>query len=709
MNEVDGEEEETCYKEEIIYSRQSISNTECKENVEELQPEWKEARRNCGLLAILNILQNYAVTALQMSEMRDLLTFRTDLYTVFKERLVSASKSDVELILSGSLSQKLTAFHFIYPSKESGQFGRKADTDIDVLIVDKSNKVTEKYTPGNNFLMQPTKHIGYVRLYKGVPNRSKCISSKGFRKHWKSFVDDTELFTRYTGRGNRFPRRGDTLTGPAITKVENLQMRDFFDHDFVPAIQCVDWPSQARDWILRKRSSDWPTRQLLEECVSSTCHVVPVGCKDSMCSEKGKEWRLSFTETEVKLARSFTEKQRQSYIAAKMLIKTAVNQLRNKIPYLKQYRLVSSYDVKTTMFWLCETRTNWDDVLANVKDIINSLLGYFGMRFLPDYFIPEKNLIAGVSDDMFGICENILKETSYLPIQIFKACYYQTYSSCFQYDMDCSPLLRKMYNEICDFEKFGKPTRKLIIFTILQIMMEISSSIVCSYHARDLVSSILVMLDALNELHCQYVTVFGMTKLFSEDDISSLSSENETLEKLSSFNEVFVNTISNPDVISQLGNDVFAVLTVFFSDNVPSASIAYGGRAEIVEFAELVQLNINNEQLVRMAKDAYGSVENLLKKADEMEEEVSELYDIFSQTAETALIAYHNVVKENKLMETTDFACLEENVIVYCCETFEKNLSGILEEESLGCSSSRERLTLLRSKVKRSDIRMQIG
>ncbi|XP_053392565.1 uncharacterized protein LOC128555120 isoform X2 [Mercenaria mercenaria] len=248
-----------------------------------------------------------------MSEMRDLLTFRTDIYTVFKERLVSASKSDVELILSGSLSQKLTAFHFIYTSKESGHFGKKADTDIDVLIVDKSNKVTEKYTPGRNFLMQPTKHIGYVRLYKGAPNRSKGISSKGFRKHWKSLVDDTELFTRYTGRGNRFPRRGDTLTGPAITKVENLRQRDFFDHDFVPAIQCVDWPSQARDWISRKRSSGWPTRQLLEECVSSTYHVVPVGCKDSMRSEKGKEWRLSFTETEVKLARSFTEKQAVLY------------------------------------------------------------------------------------------------------------------------------------------------------------------------------------------------------------------------------------------------------------------------------------------------------------------------------------------------------------------------------------------------------------
>ncbi|XP_053392564.1 uncharacterized protein LOC128555120 isoform X1 [Mercenaria mercenaria] len=392
-----------------------------------------------------------------------------------------------------------------------------------------------------------------------------------------------------------------------------------------------------------------------------------------------------------------------------MLIKTAVNQLKNKNPHLKQYRLVSSYDVKTSMFWLCETRTNWDDVLANVKDIINSLLGYFGMRFLPDYFIPEKNLIAGVSHDMFGICENILRETSYLPIQIFKTCYYQTYSSCFQYDMHFSPLLRKIYNEVCDFEKMGKPTIKLIIFAILRIMVEISSSIVCSYDARDLGSSIIVMLDALNELHCQYVTSFGMTKLFSEDGISSFSSENETLEKLSSFNEVFIHTISNPDVISQLEKDAFAVLAVFFSGNVSTASYAYGGRAEIVEFAELVQLNTNNEQLVKMARDAYGSIENFLKKADKLEEEVSELYEILSQTAETALIAYHNVVNENRLMETTDFACQEEKVIVYCCGMLETNLSGILEEESLGSSSSRERLTLLRSKVKTSDIRMQIG
>lgn len=101
--------------------------------------------------------------------------------------------------------------HFTYPTKESGHFGRKADADIDVLIVDKSNKVSEKFRPGHYFFMQPTKHVGYVRLYKGTPKSSKCISSKGFRKHWKTFVDDTELFAR--NRGNRFPERGNSVTG----------------------------------------------------------------------------------------------------------------------------------------------------------------------------------------------------------------------------------------------------------------------------------------------------------------------------------------------------------------------------------------------------------------------------------------------------------------------------------------------------------------
>lgn len=498
-----------------------------------------------------------------------------------------------------------------------------------------------------------------------------------------------------------------SLTGPAITKVENLSSRDFFDHDFVPAIQCMEWPSQAKEWLSRKRSSGWPTRELLDECCTSKCYVVPAACKESIRSEKRKEWRLSFTETELKLARSFSEKQRQSYIVAKMIVKTAVNQLRNTVPSLKHARLVTSYDVKTTMFWLCESSTNWDDLIANVEIIINKLLGYVGNGFLPDYFLPEKNLIKGLNQDMVTICEDMLTEVSNLPVHIFKACFHQTYSSSFQYDTRFSAILRKMYIEICDFETTGRPTRKLILLSILHIMVEISRTVVHSDEELDF--SINVMVNALNELHDQFVMAFGATTIFDEENLCRLSSEKEMFEKVSLVHEIFLNTLANPTVISQLGIDAFAVLEAFFSENVPAASLAYKGIAEIIEFAELVRLNSKNAYLVKAAEEAYGSVENLFKEADESEEKLQELHDIYSQTAETALFAYHSIVKGNNLTETKDFACHEEKVIVYSSGSFEEDLSGIFEEESIGCPSSRERLVLLLSKVQKNEIHIPIG
>ena len=127
-------------------------------------------------------------------------------------------------IYSGSISQRLVAFHWVYPSVDSGQFGRKAVSDIDVLIVDRSYTVSEKETfkQGPCLLMKPTSNPGYVRLFKGRSIRSRCISSKGFRKYWRGLVDQVELFTRYTGRGDRFPDRGKDVTGTIRSHQSNI-------------------------------------------------------------------------------------------------------------------------------------------------------------------------------------------------------------------------------------------------------------------------------------------------------------------------------------------------------------------------------------------------------------------------------------------------------------------------------------------------------
>ena len=45
--------------------------------------------------------------------------------------------------------------------------------------------------------------------------------------------------------------------------MENVDLRDFYDHDFVPAIRCDGWPSQAKEWHSRQRKSGWPSTNLI--------------------------------------------------------------------------------------------------------------------------------------------------------------------------------------------------------------------------------------------------------------------------------------------------------------------------------------------------------------------------------------------------------------------------------------------------------------
>lgn len=80
-----------------------ILDPRCDKNVDEFATEFKEARYKCGLLAITNVLQNHMESGLRLSQVQDLLNFQRKLYTSFKERLITASKRDVELFLSGNM------------------------------------------------------------------------------------------------------------------------------------------------------------------------------------------------------------------------------------------------------------------------------------------------------------------------------------------------------------------------------------------------------------------------------------------------------------------------------------------------------------------------------------------------------------------------------------------------------------------------------
>ena len=494
------------------------------------------------------------------------------------------------------------------------------------------------------------------------------------------------------------------FTGPAVTRVENVDSRDFYDHDFVPSLRCTCWPSQAQQWLTRKRISDWPSQELIKRCYDSSCLVVPVGRKESSRAMKGKEWRLSFTEPELCLARSLNDKPRQSYILAKLLIKTAIQDLRKTKPFLKQFRMISSYDIKTAMFWLCEKKPTWENMLDDIKLLFEALSNYYKEGVLPDYFIPEKNIIAGISDAELSICLTVLQELREFPLLIIKQCFIDAFGSLFEFDENDSPLLRRIYEEICCFSETNSPTKKLFLLVLMRLLLELFYADLHAQIKEDVNVRMKPCIDNMSGIQLDFMELLDERVLFDIAKLNRYSMSPVSFDRLEYISNFFLESMCNQTIISDLQSDAFTILAVFFNQHVMLANLQYMCRKEIVDFAELVEENIENVMVQKLAENSYGSVENLLQKAADIEDEVEELDWVFSQTAETALRAYYKLMELLNIEEKLDFQCYDEKVIVQICTILNDGAPGILEEECFGTEAARYRLQTLIEKFDKNDL-----
>ncbi|XP_077998231.1 uncharacterized protein LOC144451302 [Glandiceps talaboti] len=164
-------------------------------------------------------------------------------------------------------------------------------------------------------------------------------------------------------------------------------------------LTCHLWPSIAQPWITRERK--WPSKDLVQSIVRSGCHVVP----KSYPGEGGDDnlqWRLSFSLAERTLAHSFTEHQRIFYLVMKKIWRT----------YLKEPKVLSSYHMKTTMFWVSEKtgKEGWEQNQYGYRyiDYFNQLIKFLANGDVPNFFTPENNMISHIPQiDIIKILEKV--------------------------------------------------------------------------------------------------------------------------------------------------------------------------------------------------------------------------------------------------------------------------------------------------------------
>ncbi|KAF0314164.1 Protein mab-21-like 3 [Amphibalanus amphitrite] len=166
------------------------------------------------------------------------------------------------------------------------------------------------------------------------------------------------------------------VSGPAVT------FDDGGDIDCVPCVpvRCdaaVPWLAELR---ARPRPAGWPEDEVLAR-LAGPLHLVPVGPSTA----DRRLWRLSFSGPEALLMDALPAPARYCLMLLRLV--RARNRLR--------LATVSSYYLKTCVFWLCQRRpeADWQEPLAAIRAVLAMLEEAIDEGFLPCFFWSEMNVI----------------------------------------------------------------------------------------------------------------------------------------------------------------------------------------------------------------------------------------------------------------------------------------------------------------------------
>ncbi|XP_063427697.1 uncharacterized protein LOC134711168 [Mytilus trossulus] len=172
------------------------------------------------------------------------------------------------------------------------------------------------------------------------------------------------------------------INGPALTE-EGIEGTST---DIVHAIKCANWPSFANDIFQRTHFNGD-----VEKIKHLSVYAVATG--HALSKHKDIEWRLSFTEAEKVLVMNWTDTQYHCYYLLKHF----------KMIHLKNSDVLCSYFIKTVIFWVSDVIHNakWQPIrlMELLFKSLTLLHIMYRNHYLPNYFIPQNNMIDHKSKD----------------------------------------------------------------------------------------------------------------------------------------------------------------------------------------------------------------------------------------------------------------------------------------------------------------------
>ena len=353
---------------------------------------------------------------------RYFLNYMHKMYTMAFTRPISP-KMDVQI--SGSAMEGFNPLRLSAMLHENYQAtSRKYPTasDVDIMCIfhqiTAADTVKESEVPGVLRLSFKEDNPGYAQLIASEKDKDIMKDVFSFLGSISKYTDDNNvvdsgkfcatfyMYLETVGYANIY-NHGESVArmmggqkrpiglpfchGPAATNAILMLFgiaseTNIVDYDLVPAIRVPTWPEVAEGW--RRRLRQWPGSEIEKKTVASGCHVVPVGRSGGQGQEK--EWRLSFSTAETLLIHSWNSTQQKTYILLKALC----------YQHLQQNKGLSTYHIKTAMFWACEREATsfWieENLIGCVRQVLADLRECCKSQNLLHYFVTGNNLFVSI-------------------------------------------------------------------------------------------------------------------------------------------------------------------------------------------------------------------------------------------------------------------------------------------------------------------------
>ena len=297
--------------------------------------------------------------------------YRRQFFNVFDDVCNHCGDNDWHTISSGSKAEGLNL----------------PGSDFDVMFINKHINVYEREDVLSNYHDLRTK-LNLVLDFDNAMPGFTLLRIYDVREWNKELVlihiNDDGLFLPNKTWKRVMNHNNEVINGPCFSL--GLGMIDV-----AYCIKYSKWPSKARQWIARPRLCGWPPESLINNIVQGGVLLVPIGSKSDSHKDNPFEWRISFSVPEKMLIYSWNHSQMTCYALLKLLLKEVIKKNENVD------KLFCSYFLKTVIFWLSEEleQNVWTphNLLYCFMLCLKRLIYWITCRYLPNYFIPQHNMI----------------------------------------------------------------------------------------------------------------------------------------------------------------------------------------------------------------------------------------------------------------------------------------------------------------------------